>query len=144
MSSVKNCPFQPGTNPKQVLLHRRYNRAVDWWSFGVLIYVMLFGRYPFHGDDENDILDAILADAIEFPPNMPKDVLSVLVGLLTKNPARRLGGGALDAEEVMQHPYFAGVDWQAVMTRKVPPPFVPTVVCVWLCLGACCCGVGHG
>ncbi|KAJ3150499.1 Serine/threonine kinase [Geranomyces michiganensis] len=111
----------------EVLSSNRYGRSVDWWSFGVLIYVMLVGRYPFHGEDEQDVLDAILNDAVEYPSNIPKDTLSLLQGLMNKNPARRLGGGRLGAEEIKRHPYFLGVDWQAFMDKRVPPPWVPTI-----------------
>ncbi|KAJ3207761.1 Serine/threonine kinase [Dinochytrium kinnereticum] len=111
----------------EILSENKYGRAVDWWSFGVLIYVMLVGRYPFPGGDERDILDLILSDAIEYPSNMPKDTLSLLHGLLNKDPARRLGGGKLDAEEVKRHAYFAGVDWNAFMQKRVAPPWKPTI-----------------
>ncbi|KAJ3082997.1 Serine/threonine kinase, partial [Physocladia obscura] len=92
----------------EILSQNKYTRAVDWWSFGILIYVMLVGRYPFHGDDENDILEAILNDAIEYPSNMPKDTLSLIQGLLKKDPRSRLGGGRGGADEVKRHPYFHG------------------------------------
>ncbi|KAJ3327790.1 Serine/threonine kinase [Blyttiomyces sp. JEL0837] len=111
----------------EILDQKKYGRAVDWWSFGVLIYVMLVGRYPFHGEDENDILDAIMADAIEYPPNIQKETLSLLQGLLKKDPTRRLGGGRSDAEEVKRHPYFSGVDWDAVMQKRVQPTWKPTI-----------------
>ncbi|KAJ3118143.1 Serine/threonine kinase [Phlyctochytrium bullatum] len=111
----------------EILAEKKYGRAVDWWSFGVLIYVMLVGRYPFPGGDERDILDLIMSDAIEYPSNMPRDTLSLLQQLLNKDPARRLGGGKLDAEEVKRHPYFAGVDWNAFMQKRVPPPWKPTI-----------------
>ncbi|KAJ3184872.1 Serine/threonine kinase [Gaertneriomyces sp. JEL0708] len=111
----------------EVLMSSRYGRAVDWWSFGVFIYVMLVGRYPFHGEDEQDVLDAILGEGVEYPSNIPKDTLSLLQGLMNKNPARRLGGGRLDAEEIKRHPYFAGVDWEAFMELRVQPPWVPTI-----------------
>jgi hypothetical protein len=45
-----------------------------------------------------------------------------------KNPARRLGAGRDDAEEVKRHPYFTGVDWEALLRRETTPPFVPTIV----------------
>ncbi|KAI9344598.1 kinase-like domain-containing protein [Obelidium mucronatum] len=111
----------------EILNQSKYGRAVDWWSFGVLIYVMLVGRYPFHGDDENDILEAIVSDAIEYPTNMPKETLSLIQGLLKKDARGRLGGGRLDADEVKRHPYFAGVDWDLFMEKKVPPPWRPNI-----------------
>ncbi|KAJ3260208.1 Serine/threonine kinase [Chytriomyces hyalinus] len=111
----------------EILSQQKYGRAVDWWSYGVLIYVMLVGRYPFHGDDESDILEAILSDTIDYPSNMPKETLNLIQGLLNKDPKRRLGGGRLDAEEVKRHPYFAGVDWDAFMERSVGPPWKPII-----------------
>jgi hypothetical protein len=47
---------------------------------------------------------------------------------LNKNPARRLGGGVEDANEVRRHPYFAGVDWNALFSKTMTPPFIPTIV----------------
>ncbi|KAJ3304883.1 Serine/threonine kinase [Kappamyces sp. JEL0829] len=108
----------------EILMNRRYGVGVDWWSFGVLIYVML---YPFHGEDENDILEAILADAIEYPSNLPRVTLNLLQSLMHKNPARRLGASRDDAEEVKRHPYFTGVDWEALLRRETTPPFVPVI-----------------
>ncbi|KAJ8331322.1 Serine/threonine kinase [Batrachochytrium dendrobatidis] len=111
----------------EILMNRRYGVAVDWWSFGVLIFVMLVGRYPFHGEDENDILEAILSDSIEYPSNMPRITLSLLQSLMNKVPSRRLGGGSADAEEVKKHPYFVNVDWAALMRKEMTAPFVPTI-----------------
>ena len=62
----------------EVLLNKKYGLAADWWSFGILIYVMLIGKYPFHGEDESEILDAILSDAIDYPPGMPGTTQSLI------------------------------------------------------------------
>ena len=62
----------------EVLLNKKYGLAVDWWSFGILIYIMLIGKYPYHGEDESQVLDSILSDNIDFPPNMPKTTLSLI------------------------------------------------------------------
>jgi hypothetical protein len=51
-----------------------------------------------------------------------------ILKLLKKDPSKRLGGGRLGAEEVKKHPYFNGVDWDAFMTKKVTPPWKPTIV----------------
>ena len=86
-------------------------------------------------------MDAILSDAIDFPPSMPPATLSLIqavrlifwtvtnnMQLLNKNPARRLGGGSSDAEEVRRHAYFTGVDWNAILQKTVQPPYVPIIV----------------
>ena len=48
-------------------------------------------------------------------------------GLLTRDPLTRLGT-VRDAEEVMEHPFFAGVDWHAILQRRAKPPFSPEIV----------------
>ncbi|RKO87475.1 kinase-like domain-containing protein, partial [Blyttiomyces helicus] len=112
----------------EILMASKYNRAVDWWSFGVLIYVMIFGRYPFQGENYTDILDHILSNNLSYPSNLPAPALSLLQGLLTVNPLKRLGGGVDDAAEIKRHPFFDGVDWNAFMEKRVAPPWVPQIV----------------
>ncbi len=36
----------------EILLNQKYGKSVDWWSFGVLVYEMLFGIPPFYGENE--------------------------------------------------------------------------------------------
>ena len=45
-------------------------------------------------------------------------------GLLTRDPRARLGT-ATDAAEVMEAPFFAGLDWHALFRGRVKPPFSP-------------------
>ena len=48
-------------------------------------------------------------------------------GLLTRDPLTRLGT-VRDAEEVMEHPFFAGLDWHAILQRRAKPPFSPEIL----------------
>ncbi|TRY54968.1 hypothetical protein DNTS_020727 [Danionella cerebrum] len=43
----------------EILLGQQYSFSVDWWSFGVLVYEMLIGQSPFHGDDEDELFESI-------------------------------------------------------------------------------------
>ena len=36
----------------EILLNKKYGKAVDWWSFGVILYELLFGIPPFYGSNE--------------------------------------------------------------------------------------------
>ncbi|THH03865.1 hypothetical protein EW145_g5951 [Phellinidium pouzarii] len=111
----------------EILLEQRYGRAVDWWAFGVLMYEMLLGQSPFRGDDEDEIFDAILEDEPLYPITMPRDAVSILQKLLTRDPNRRLGSGKVDAEEIKGHPFFKDVDWDAVLNKQYPSPYCPTI-----------------
>ncbi|KAI8581145.1 hypothetical protein K450DRAFT_233306 [Umbelopsis ramanniana AG] len=111
----------------EILLEQRYGRAVDWWAFGVLIYEMLLGQSPFRGEDEDEIFDAILEDEILYPINMSRDSVSICQKLLTRDPERRLGSSPADAQEIKAHPFFAGVHWDDMLQKRVPPPFYPKI-----------------
>jgi len=111
----------------EILLEQRYGRAVDWWAFGVLTYEMLLGQSPFRGDDEDEIFDAILEDEPLYPITMPRDAVSILQKLLTRDPTRRLGSGKADAEEIKKHPFFKDVNFDDVMNKRIPPPYFPTI-----------------
>jgi serine/threonine protein kinase len=114
-------------NDLQILLDKKYGRAVDWWAFGVLIYQMLLQQSPFRGEDEDEIYDAILADEPLYPIHMPRDSVSILQKLLTREPELRLGSGPTDAQEVMSHAFFRNINWDDIYHKRVPPPFMPTI-----------------
>ncbi|KAG6844667.1 hypothetical protein H0H87_005035 [Tephrocybe sp. NHM501043] len=111
----------------EILLEQRYGRAVDWWAFGVLTYEMLLGQSPFRGDDEDEIFDAILEDEPLYPITMPRDAVSILQKLLTRDPARRLGSTKDDAEEIKRQPFFKDVNFDDVLNKRIPPPYFPTI-----------------
>ncbi|KAJ1876760.1 Serine/threonine kinase, partial [Coemansia sp. RSA 486] len=111
----------------EIVLEQRYGRAVDWWAFGVLIYEMILGTSPFHGEDENEIFDSILEDEILYPVKMSRDSVFICQALLEKDPSKRLGSGPNDAEDIMKHSFFAGVNWDDVLNKKIPPPYVPDI-----------------
>ncbi|KAI6247830.1 Protein kinase C-like [Erysiphe necator] len=111
----------------EILLDKKYGRSVDWWAFGVLIYQMLLQQSPFRGEDEDEIYDAILADEPLYPIHMPRDSVSILQKLLTREPDQRLGSGPTDALEVMSQPFFSNINWDDIYHKRIPTPFKPTI-----------------
>lgn len=143
-------PLTPCGHPcalSQVLEDNDYGRAVDWWGLGVVMYEMLCGRLPFYNQDHEKLFELILMEDIRFPRTLGPEAKSLLSGLLKKDPKQRwaycrgphsargwqgwqdpgmlclcrLGGGAEDAKEIMQHRFFANVVWQDVYEKKVRP-----------------------
>uniref|UniRef100_A0A8D3CPY3 protein kinase C n=1 Tax=Scophthalmus maximus TaxID=52904 RepID=A0A8D3CPY3_SCOMX len=111
----------------EVLTDTSYTRAVDWWGLGVLVYEMLVGESPFPGDDEEEVFDSIVNDEVRYPRFLSTEAIGIMRRLLRRNPERRLGSGEKDAEDVKKQPFFRGMDWEALLQRKVPPPFVPSI-----------------
>jgi serine/threonine protein kinase len=88
---------------------------------------MLLQQSPFRGEDEDEIYDAILADEPLYPIHMPRDSVSILQKLLTREPELRLGSGPTDAQEIMSHAFFRNINWDDVYQKRIPPPFMPTI-----------------
>uniref|UniRef100_A0A672KY34 protein kinase C n=1 Tax=Sinocyclocheilus grahami TaxID=75366 RepID=A0A672KY34_SINGR len=111
----------------EVLTDSTYTRAVDWWGLGVLIYEMLVGESPFPGDDEEEVFDSIVNDEVRYPRFLSPESVSIIQKLLQKNPEKRLGAGEQDASEVKRHRFFQGLDWEALLAKRVKPPFLPSI-----------------
>uniref|UniRef100_A0A3Q2WXR2 non-specific serine/threonine protein kinase n=1 Tax=Haplochromis burtoni TaxID=8153 RepID=A0A3Q2WXR2_HAPBU len=111
----------------KVLEDNDYGRAVDWWGLGVVMYEMMCGRLPFYNQDHEKLFEQILMEDIRFPRTLGLEARSLLSGLLKKDPKQRLGGGPDDAKEIMQHKFFASIEWQDVYEKKLVPPFKPQV-----------------
>lgn len=56
----------------EVLRSKGYNRSLDMWSVGVIVYVSLSGTFPFNEDE--DINDQIQNAAFMYPPNPWKEI----------------------------------------------------------------------
>lgn len=47
-----------------------YGMSVDWWTFGILIYEMLYGETPFKGKDDMSTFASILHKTIALPKHI--------------------------------------------------------------------------
>ncbi|KAK5607243.1 hypothetical protein CRENBAI_003432 [Crenichthys baileyi] len=79
------------------------------------------------GDDEEEVFDSIVNDEVRYPRFLSTEAIGIMRRLLRRNPERRLGSGEKDAEDVKKQPFFRSMDWDALLQRKVAPPFVPTI-----------------
>lgn len=103
-----------------------YGNTIDWWSYGVLVYEMIQGHTPFWDKNRRTMFQNILSKEPSFSPERFSPVATdFLQRLLVKNPKGRMGCGNEGALEIMRHPWFEGVDWDALLQRRVEPPFKP-------------------
>ncbi|KAI8824952.1 kinase-like domain-containing protein [Fimicolochytrium jonesii] len=109
--------------------HRKggYEKAVDYWSLGVMLFDMLTGSPPFTGHNRRKIMDGILKKKVVWPKYLTPQARDLCNKLLQKNPSKRLGGGMYGAAMVQKHPFFRKVDWQKLAALEVEPPLVPTL-----------------
>ncbi|KAG5648339.1 hypothetical protein DXG03_004911 [Asterophora parasitica] len=110
----------------EILTAQGYDKTIDWWTLGVLLYEMLAGLPPFYDEVTDDMYRKILNDPLNFGPEIESEARSVLTGLLTRDPSRRLGVNG--AEEIKRHPFFKNhIDFRRLLAKEIHPPFKPTV-----------------
>jgi len=107
----------------EVLEGKGYTKAVDWWSFGTLMYEMLTGLPPFYSQDVQQMYFKIMHAKLELAESMDSSTKSILLGLLERDPNKRLS----DSTAIKSHPYFKGIDWEKLLQKEITPPFIPPV-----------------
>jgi serine/threonine protein kinase len=87
------------------------DHRTDLWSFGVLLYQMITGHRPFTGDYEATLIYEILNSeprAIQtFRPDVPEHIVSLVSGLLQKDPSQRIATAKEALERFKGKPPFA-------------------------------------
>jgi serine/threonine protein kinase len=91
----------------------------DLWALGCIIYQMITGRPPFRGLSEFLIFQKISAGQFTYPKGFPEVAKDLINKLLVLDPEKRL-----TLEEIKQHPFFRGIDFQLLHTQA-PPKIKP-------------------
>ncbi|KAJ0988210.1 hypothetical protein J5N97_006566 [Dioscorea zingiberensis] len=104
-----------------------HGSAVDWWTFGIFLYELLFGKTPFKGSGNRATLFNVVGQPLRFPesPVVSFAAKDLIRGLLVKEPQSRLAYKR-GATEIKQHVFFEGVNWALI--RCASPPEIPKQV----------------
>lgn len=109
----------------EIILSKGYNKAVDWWALGVLIYEMAAGYPPFFADQPIQIYEKIVSGKVRFPSHFSSDLKDLLRNLLQVDLTKRFGNLKNGVSDIKTHKWFATTDWIAIYQRKVEAPFIP-------------------
>ncbi|KAK0552551.1 cAMP-dependent protein kinase catalytic subunit [Tilletia horrida] len=113
----------------EIVSSKGYNKSVDWWALGVLLFEMLAGHPPFYTEDGNPIklYEKIIACKVRYPSYFEVGVKDLLKSLLTADLTKRFGNLHRGSKDIFGHLWFAEVDWDRLFRREIPAPYLPTV-----------------
>lgn len=108
----------------EIIRGEGHGAAVDWWTFGVLLYELLYGKTPFKGYNNDQTLANVVLESLKFPdtPLVSFQAKDLIRGLLVKEPENRFGSEKGSAE-IKRHPFFEGLNWALI--RCATPPELP-------------------
>jgi len=97
----------PGYVAPEILKGKGYGKAVDFWSIGVILYVLLCGFPPFYEETNKKLFEKIKSGKYDFPSPYWDDISDMAKDLIRKllvvDPSKRL-----TADEILEHPWVVG------------------------------------
>ena len=106
----------------EILFGKGYDKTCDWFSFGVVLFEMFCGYHPFKSKGQK-IDPNIYLRKTYIPDKVGKTARDLIEKLFVSNPKKRLGYKSSD--EVKNHPFFKGIDFDKVLRKEYKPPFIP-------------------
>ena len=126
--NAKDTSGTPGYMAPEVMCRQNHGVAVDYFAMGVIAYECMFGKRPYQGKDRKEIRDHILSKQVQIkikdiPHGWSREAADFINKLIQRKPHSRLGLNG--PEEVKDHIWFKDYDWDLLLNKAVPSPFVP-------------------
>ena len=89
------------------VLKNKYDQKCDIWSCGVIMYLLLCGKFPFSGKSEEEITKKILFGKLNFNSkqfqNVSESAKDLIIKCLNKDKNKRI-----TVKQALHHEFFAG------------------------------------
>ena len=107
----------------EVLTGQGYNKLVDWWSVGVLLYEFLAGYSPYR-EARTKIDIKIYKKNLEQDPLISDTAFDLIKKLCTFDVSKRIGK---NFEDIKNHEFFKDIDWIKLEKKEITPPYKPKI-----------------
>ena len=113
----------PGYLPPETLEGHGYSPAGDMYSLGVVLYECLAGRRPFQAKGaEKEMQLTVLGGAKSLRallPEVPEELDSLILGLLVRDPVKRMSAATLAADRFEAWCRREGLEWRLPATPLI-------------------------
>ena len=107
----------------EVLTGQGYDKLVDWWSLGVLLYEFLAGYSPYR-EAKNRVDIKIYKKKLKQDPLISNTAFDLINKLCQPNVRLRIGKNSKD---IKNHKFFESIDWVKLEKKEITPPFKPKI-----------------
>ncbi|KAK8854306.1 hypothetical protein M9Y10_016866 [Tritrichomonas musculus] len=106
----------------EMIDQRLYAYNVDWWSLGILTYLLCYGKTPFYDENKAKMFKNITSVQPTFPGEIDPHVKDLITGLLNKDPQQRY-----NFTHISKHAFFKSLNFDDLLAKKIKPAFVPVI-----------------
>jgi len=103
----------------EIIQNDGHGKAADWWACGVLCYEMMVGHPPFYDESAYGIYEKILRGNVHWPRTMDPLSKSFIKAFLNPDRSQRLGNMNAGPQDILDHNWFRGVDWDMLERREI-------------------------
>ena len=114
----------------EILCAQNHKYEVDFYAVGIIIYEFMFGKRPYKGKTRKEIRDDVISrqakiDIMNLPDGWSVEVVDFVNRLLQRKNTKRLGYNGIN--EIKEHAWLKGVDWDGILHKKITAPYIPKV-----------------
>jgi protein-serine/threonine kinase len=126
ISTTRTICGTPEYQAPEIIMCCEYDKAVDFWSIGCLMYELISGNPPFQGTQREYLRHIIMNENPKFSSAFSEAAKNLIVKLLEKNVRNRQPEYRLtDFKRVKAHEFFDGINWEDVEGKKGEAPYKP-------------------
>lgn len=111
----------------EIILSRGYNKSVDWWALGILLYEMTLGHPPFSAHEPIQIYEKILIGKIHYPSIFSDQLKQLLKNLLAVDLTKRFGNMKNGVDDIKKASFFNKTNWKSIFNQTEVAPLLPAV-----------------
>jgi serine/threonine protein kinase len=115
----------------EIIRYKGHAKASDYWSWAVVVYKMVTGKYPFYtkGMDELKLYKRICKGTFELDGLVSMEFRMLMVSILYPDPSKRLGSHANGWKDIFGSPWLANEydasELRSLHTQELPAPWIP-------------------
>jgi len=113
----------------ELIASKGHTQAVDWWTLGVLTFELLSGHPPFESATPMQIYQKVTKGItrVAFPKKCKGHAETFIKALCQTDPQQRLAVKKGGIQNIKEHAWYTGFDWEAMMNRTMKVPYKPQV-----------------